>query len=92
MLNVLGSCHHLDRGRDDVDEVFQSLETKVLTMGFIDDLLYPDDQVRALGERFKYHRHFFVPDNVGHDGFLLNFNDWAPNLYHFLNLKQFRRK
>ncbi|MDU1498854.1 MAG: hypothetical protein E7H03_03530, partial [Staphylococcus epidermidis] len=25
-------------------------------------------------------------------GFLLNFNDWAPNLYHFLNLKQFRRK
>lgn len=48
--------------------------------------------MRALGERFKYHRHFFVPDNVGHDGFLLNFNDWAPNLYHFLNLKQFRRK
>ncbi len=40
-------------------------------MGFIDDLLYPDDQVRALGERFKYHRHFFVPDNVRHDGFLL---------------------
>ncbi|RNM21833.1 alpha/beta fold hydrolase [Staphylococcus epidermidis] len=91
LLDVLDS-HHLDRGRDDVDEVFQSLETKVLTMGFIDDLLYPDDQVRALGERFKYHRHFFVPDNVGHDGFLLNFNDWAPNLYHFLNLKQFRRK
>ncbi len=42
-------------------------------MGFIDDLLYPDDQVRALGERFDLHRHFFVPDNVGHDGFLLNF-------------------
>ncbi|MDU1488907.1 MAG: homoserine acetyltransferase, partial [Staphylococcus epidermidis] len=77
LLDVLDS-HHLDRGRDDVDEVFQSLETKVLTMGFIDDLLYPDDQVRALGERFN--------------GFLLNFNDWAPNLYHFLNLKQFRRK
>ena len=47
LLDVLDS-HHLDRGRDDVDEVFQSLETKVLTMGFIDDLLYPDDQVRAL--------------------------------------------
>ncbi|HBI1228692.1 TPA: homoserine acetyltransferase, partial [Staphylococcus aureus] len=53
---------------------------------------YPDDQVRALGERFKYHRHFFVPDNVGHDGFLLNFSTWAPNLYHFLNLKHFKRK
>ena len=91
LLDVLDS-HNIDRGRDDVDEVFQSLETKVLTMGFIDDLLYPDDQVRAVGERFKYHRHFFVPDNVGHDGFLLNFNDWAPNLYHFLNLKQFKRK
>lgn len=46
------------RQRDDVDEVFQSLNTKVLTMGFTDDLLYPDDQVRAVGERFKYHRHF----------------------------------
>ncbi len=57
----------------DVTHIFKNLETKVLTMGFIDDLLYPDDQVRALGERFKYHRHFFVPDNVGHDGFLLNF-------------------
>ena len=40
MLNVLDS-HHLDRQRDDVDEVFQSLNTKVLTMGFTDDLLYP---------------------------------------------------
>ncbi|TBW72727.1 homoserine acetyltransferase, partial [Staphylococcus warneri] len=33
MLNVLDS-HHLDRQRNDVDEVFQSLNTKVLTMGF----------------------------------------------------------
>lgn len=48
LLDVLDS-HNIDRGRDDVDEVFQSLETKVLTMGFIDDLLYPDDQVRAVG-------------------------------------------
>lgn len=91
LLDVLDS-HDIDRGRQDVDQVLQSLNTKVLTMGFIDDLLYPDDQVAAVGARFKYHRHFFVPDNVGHDGFLLNFNDWAPNLYHFLNLKHFKRK
>lgn len=91
LLDVLDS-HDIDRGRDDVTEVFSSLETKVLTMGFTDDLLYPDDLVRAVGERFKYHRHFFVPDNVGHDGFLLNFNDWAPNLYHFLKVSQFKRK
>ena len=90
LLDVLDS-HNIDRGRDDVDEVFKSLDTKVLTMGFIDDLLYPDDQVLATGQRFKYHRHFFVPDNVGHDGFLLNFEDWAPNLYHFLNAKHIRR-
>ena len=91
LLDVLDS-HDIDRGRDDVTEVLSSLETKVLTMGFTDDLLYPDDLVRAVGERFKYHRHFFVPDNVGHDGFLLNFNDWAPNLYHFLKVSQFKRK
>lgn len=91
MLDVLDS-HNVDRGRDDVDEVYGNLDTKVLTMGFIDDLLYPDDLVRQVGERFKYHRHFFVPDNVGHDGFLLNFNDWAPNLYHFLKVTQFKRK
>ncbi|ATH61510.1 alpha/beta fold hydrolase [Staphylococcus pasteuri] len=90
LLDVLDS-HNIDRGRDDVDEVFKSLDTKVLTMGFIDDLLYPDDQVLAAGQRFKYHRHIFVPDNVGHDGFLLNFETWAPNLYYFLNLKQIRR-
>ncbi|MCU5746448.1 alpha/beta fold hydrolase family protein [Staphylococcus sp. SQ8-PEA] len=90
LLDVLDS-HNLDRGRDDVDEVLGSLETKVLTLGFTDDLLYPDDQVRAMGRRFKYHRHFFVPDNVGHDGFLLNFNDWAPNLYHFLKISKVRR-
>ncbi|PTL17670.1 homoserine acetyltransferase [Staphylococcus gallinarum] len=91
LLDVLDS-HDLDRGRDDVDAVFGSLDTKVMTMGFTDDLLYPDDLVKAVGERFKYHKHFFVPDNVGHDGFLLNFNDWAPNLYHFLNLSKFKRK
>ncbi|MBO1198253.1 alpha/beta fold hydrolase [Staphylococcus simiae] len=89
LLDVLDS-HNIERGRQDVNQVFGQLDTKVLTI--IDDLLYPDDQVKALGERFKYHRHFFVPDNVGHDGFLLNFNRWAPNLYHFLNLKHFKRK
>ncbi len=61
-------------------------------MGFIDDLLYPDDQVRALVNVPNINRHFFVPDNVGHDGFLLNFSTWAPNLYHFLNLKHFKCK
>ena len=48
MLNVLDS-HNVDRGRTNVDDVYQSLDTKVLTMGFTDDLLYPDDQVRAVG-------------------------------------------
>ena len=47
-----------------MDAVFGSLDTKVMTMGFTDDLLYPDDLVKAVGERFKYHKHFFVPDNV----------------------------
>lgn len=46
MLNVLDS-HNVDRGRTNVDDVYQSLDTKVLTMGFTDDLLYPDDQVRG---------------------------------------------
>ena len=91
LLDVLDS-HDVDRGRDDVDEVFRNLDTKVMTMGFTDDLLYPDDLVRAVGERFKFHKHFFVPDNVGHDGFLLNFNDWAPNLYHFLKVYKIKRK
>ncbi|WP_436855479.1 homoserine O-acetyltransferase MetX [Staphylococcus caeli] len=91
LLDVLDS-HDIDRGRDDVDDVFKGLNTKVMTLGFTDDLLYPDDLVRAVGRRFKYHKHFFVPDNVGHDGFLLNFNDWAPNLYHFLKVYKTKRK
>ena len=91
LLDVLDS-HDIDRGRNDVNEVFANLNTKVMTLGFIDDLLYPNDLVQALGERFKYHKHCFVPDNVGHDGFLLNFNDWAPNLYHFLKVSKIKRK
>ncbi|MDK9869666.1 homoserine O-acetyltransferase MetX [Staphylococcus equorum] len=91
LLDVLDS-HDVDRGRDDVDEVFSKLDTKMMTMGFADDLLYPDDLVYAVGQRFKYHKHFFVPDNVGHDGFLVNFNDWAPNLYHFLKVYKIKRK
>ncbi|UXR78355.1 MULTISPECIES: alpha/beta fold hydrolase [unclassified Staphylococcus] len=90
LLDVLDS-HDIYRGRDDVSAVFRMLDTKVLTIGFVDDLLYPDDQVEAVGQHFRYHRHFFVPDNVGHDGFLLNFNDWAPYLYHFLKVSRFRR-
>ncbi len=60
LLDVLDS-HDVDRGRNDVDEVFSNLDTKVMTMGFTDDLLYPDDLVCAVGNRFKYHKHFFVP-------------------------------
>ena len=37
MLNVLDS--HVDRGRTNVDDVYQSLDTKVLTMGFTDDFI-----------------------------------------------------
>ncbi|WP_239734615.1 alpha/beta fold hydrolase [Mammaliicoccus sp. G-M28] len=91
LLDVLDS-HDIFKGRDDVEVRLQQLETKVLTLGFADDLLYPDDQVRALGRFFKYHRHFFVPDNVGHDGFLLNFGDWAPYVYHFLKLHKFKAR
>lgn len=91
LLDVLDS-HDIFRGRDDVEERLRQLETKVLTLGFADDLLYPDDQVRALGRFFKYHRHFYVQDNVGHDGFLLNFGDWAPNVYHFLKLYKFKAR
>ncbi|MBI5974979.1 homoserine O-acetyltransferase MetX [Staphylococcus canis] len=90
LLGVLDS-HNIYRGRHDVTETFQSLDTKVLTLGFKDDLLYPNDQIMELGESFQYHRHFFITDNVGHDGFLLNFNDWAPYLYHFLKVSRFRR-
>ena len=56
-------------------------------MGFIDDLLYPDDQVRAVGRGLNTIV-ISLPITVGHDS---NFNDWAPNLYHFLNLKQFKK-
>ncbi len=58
LLDVLDS-HDIYRGRENVDKEYQSLNTKVLTLGFTDDLLYPDDQVAALGKHFKYHRHFF---------------------------------
>ena len=67
-----------------------------------DQRFTPDEVVsyqQHQGDKFKeyfdlncYLTLLDVLDNVGHDGFLLNFNDWAPNLYHFLNLKQFRRK
>ncbi|QLK85216.1 alpha/beta fold hydrolase [Staphylococcus sp. 17KM0847] len=90
LLDVLDS-HDIYRNRDDVEAVFHMLQTKIVTLGFADDLLYPDDQVAAVGKHFRYHRHFFIPDNVGHDGFLLNFNDWAPYLYHFLKVSRFRR-
>lgn len=91
LLDVLDS-HDIFRGRNDVEERLKELDTKVLTLGFTDDLLYPDDQVKSLGRFFKYHRHFFVPDNVGHDGFLLNFGDWAPYVYHFLKLHKFKAR
>lgn len=91
LLDVLDS-HDIFRGRDDVEERLRQLDTKVLTLGFADDLLYPNDQVQAMGRFFKYHRHFFVPDNVGHDGFLLNFGDWAPYVYHFLKLHKFKAR
>lgn len=91
LLDVLDS-HDIFRGRNDVEERLKQIDTKVLTLGFTDDLLYPDDQVKSLGRFFKYHRHFFVPDNVGHDGFLLNFGDWAPYVYHFLKLHKFKAR
>ena len=40
MLNVLDS-HNVDRGRTNVDDVYQSLDTN-------EDLLYPDDLTRAI--------------------------------------------
>lgn len=91
LLDVLDS-YNIDWGCIDVMYVFKNLEIKVLMMGFIDDLLYLDDQVCVLGECFKYYCYFFVFDNVGYDGFLLNFSIWVFNLYYFLNLKYFKCK
>ncbi len=70
LLDVLDS-HDIYRGRENVDKVYQSLNTKVLTLGFTDDLLYPDDQVAALGKHFKYHRHFLCLIMLGMMAFCL---------------------
>ncbi len=58
LLDVLDS-HNIDQGGTDVTHVLKIRDKSVNDGVDKDDLLYPDDEVRALGERFKYHRHFF---------------------------------
>ncbi|MGA9287113.1 MAG: homoserine O-acetyltransferase [Anaerobacillus sp.] len=70
--------HDVARGRGDIAEAIQMIQSNVLAISFKGDLIYPPQDLEKM---FSMERpgHFYVVDTkFGHDGFLVEFDKWGP--------------
>ncbi len=76
--------HDIGRGRGGWENALKGIKASVLSFGFQGDLLYPSEQLKrfvsvfqALGKKASFIQ---VDTTFGHDGFLVEFEKWAPHI------------
>jgi homoserine O-acetyltransferase len=82
--------HGLARGRTSLDDVFATIEARILAIGFSSDDLFPPRQTREIAERAQRagneHAQAIVLDSdYGHDAFLVHQRMMIPVITAFMN-------
>ncbi|WP_258000383.1 homoserine O-acetyltransferase MetX [Bacillus sp. Marseille-P3661] len=73
--------HDIGQGRNGWEQALQTIEAKVLLISYTGDLLYPSHAMKEVAEQLAYLgkevSFFGIDTQFGHDGFLVEFNNWA---------------
>ncbi|MET3684399.1 homoserine O-acetyltransferase [Alkalibacillus flavidus] len=83
LLEAMNS-HDLSRGQGDLEQIFFDWQVPVYAFGFEHDLLYPPEDIQKFIQDLqafdKEARYIHVDTAFGHDGFLVEFDHWGPEV------------
>ncbi|GGF20908.1 homoserine O-acetyltransferase [Halobacillus andaensis] len=77
--------HDIRRSRGTLQEAATQYQVPLFTVSFEHDLLYPKELIKPFSQLAANSEHLHVQTDYGHDGFLVEFNQWGSWLYHKLN-------
>ncbi|MFG6147196.1 homoserine O-acetyltransferase MetX [Halobacillus sp. B23F22_1] len=77
--------HDISQSRGTLQEAAAQYQVPLFTVSFEHDLLYPKELIQPFSQLAANSEHLHVQTDYGHDGFLVEFNQWGSWLSHKLN-------
>ncbi|MFC7063293.1 homoserine O-acetyltransferase MetX [Halobacillus seohaensis] len=69
--------HDISRGRGTLQNVAKQFQAQLYTISFQHDLLYPKELIEDFSADVPNSQHHHVQTDYGHDGFLVEFDQWG---------------
>jgi len=87
LLNAMDN-HHVGRGRATTEEVLGSIKASTLVIGVDSDILFPVSEQEILAKHIPGAQLELLSTNYGHDGFLVEFEQFRKVIRTFLKTKE----
>jgi homoserine O-acetyltransferase len=87
LLNAMDS-HHVGRGRNSAAEALSTIKAKALVIGVSSDILFPVSEQKFIAEHIPGANYEEVESLYGHDGFLVEFEQFREKIRKFLTVKE----
>jgi homoserine O-acetyltransferase len=87
LLNAMDS-HHVGRGRGEVADVLATIKAKTLVIGVSSDILFPVSEQKFIADNIPGAQFEVIESLYGHDGFLVEFEQFREKIRKFLTVKE----
>ncbi|MFM7857456.1 MAG: homoserine O-acetyltransferase, partial [Flammeovirgaceae bacterium] len=87
ILSKAMDSHNVGRGRESVEAALKTIQAKTLVVGIENDFLYPIQEQKFLAELIPGAQLESITSLYGHDGFLVEFDQFKNSVRKFLKRK-----
>ncbi|HEX8060976.1 MAG TPA: homoserine O-acetyltransferase, partial [Cyclobacteriaceae bacterium] len=87
LLNAMDS-HHVGRGRASAEGALSTIKAKALIIGVNSDILFPVSEQKFIADNIPGAQYEVVDSLYGHDGFLVEFEQFREKIRKFLTVKE----
>ncbi|MEI9917206.1 MAG: homoserine O-acetyltransferase [Bacteroidota bacterium] len=87
LLNAMDS-HHVGRNRGEVSNVLATIKAKTLVIGVSSDILFPVSEQKLIADSIPGAQFEIIESLYGHDGFLVEFEQFREKIRTFLKVKE----
>jgi homoserine O-acetyltransferase len=88
VLSKAMDSHHVGRGRTSVEAALQRIQAETLVIGIESDILFPIAEQKFLAENIPHARFEKIDSLFGHDGFLVEIDQFKKILHKFCSRKK----
>ncbi len=87
LLNAMDS-HHVGRGRGTAADALATIKAKTLVIGVSSDILFPVSEQKFIADHVPGAQYEVIESLYGHDGFLVEFEQFRELIRKFLKVKE----